>query len=190
MEILVRLVICQEGIKLFGLISFSLPNLRESTNTVDIFIQPLSNHIQMCQLLDFFFFFFTFFHFYAAGNLFTSWEGDIPTILDTGREKKRGGGGWKKREKETLEKLQKCHASLLSVSARICRCDIVFRAFHLKWSSQKKRREEREMHVHLAACKKCLVFFCQFSSVQNYPAVWSLIFLKKNYKYLKGMPYY
>lgn len=102
MEILVRLVICQEGIKLFGLISFSLPNLRESTNTVDIFIQPLSNHIQMCQLLDFFFFFFTFFHFYAAGNLFTSWEGDIPTILDTGREKKRGGGGMEKKRERNI----------------------------------------------------------------------------------------
>lgn len=189
MEILVRLVICQEGIKLFGLISFSLPNLRESTNTVDIFIQPLSNHIQMCQLLDFFFFSLPFFTFMLLG-IFSHHGKGIFQQSWTQEEKKKGGGGWKKREKETLEKLQKCHASLLSVSARICRCDIVFRAFHLKWSSQKKRREEREMHVHLAACKKCLVFFCQFSSVQNYPAVWSLIFLKKNYKYLKGMPYY
>lgn len=50
--------------------------------------------------LGFLFFFFTFFHFYAAGNLFTSWEGDIPTILDTGREKKRGGGGDGKKERK------------------------------------------------------------------------------------------
>lgn len=53
--------------------------------------------------LGFLFFFFTFFHFYAAGNLFTSWEGDIPTILDTGREKKRGGGMEKKRERNIGE---------------------------------------------------------------------------------------
>lgn len=151
MEILVRLVICQEGIKLFGLISFSLPNLRESTNTVDIFIQPLSNHIQMCQLLDFFFFLFYLFSLLCCWESFHIMGRGYSNNLGHRKRKKKGGGGWKKRERETLEKLQKCHASLLSVSARICRCDIVFRAFHLKWSSQKKRREGRCMYTWLLA---------------------------------------
>lgn len=102
MEILVRLVICQEGIKLFGLISFSLPNLRESTNTVDIFIQPLSNHIQMCQLLDFFFFLFYLF------SLLCCWESFH--IMGRGysnnlghRKRKKKGGMEKKRERNIGE---------------------------------------------------------------------------------------
>lgn len=99
MEILVRLVICQEGIKLFGLISFSLPNLRESTNTVDIFIQPLSNHIQMCQLLDFFFFSLPFFTFMLLG-IFSHHGKGIFQQSWTQEEKKKGGGGDGKKERK------------------------------------------------------------------------------------------
>lgn len=101
MEILVRLVICQEGIKLFGLISFSLPNLRESTNTVDIFIQPLSNHIQMCQLLDFFFFSLPFFTFMLLG-IFSHHGKGIFQQSWTQEEKKKGGGGMEKKRERNI----------------------------------------------------------------------------------------